>query len=77
MPLLGCFSLQVNKTFGVHLFYWFFESRSNPSTDPLVIWLTGGPGCSSELALFVENGPFLLNVTTEPVLNPYGTLCCS
>ncbi|XP_065897505.1 uncharacterized protein [Dysidea avara] len=64
--------IEVNKTFGVHLFYWFFESRSNPSTDPLVIWLTGGPGCSSELALFVENGPFLLNVTTEPALNPYG-----
>jgi len=38
-------------------FYWFFESRSNPSTDPVVLWLTGGPGCSSEVALFGENGP--------------------
>lgn len=24
-------------------FYWLFESRGNPSTDPLVVWLTGGP----------------------------------
>ena len=37
-----------------HLFYWFFESRGEPSKDPVVLWLTGGPGCSSELALFVE-----------------------
>lgn len=32
-------------------FYWFFPSRSDPAKDPLVIWFTGGPGCSSELAI--------------------------
>ncbi|ETL82771.1 hypothetical protein L917_17120, partial [Phytophthora nicotianae] len=40
-----------------HYFYWYFESRSQPSTDPLVLWLTGGPGCSSMMALLTENGP--------------------
>lgn len=43
------------------IFYWHFESRSEPSTDPLVFWLTGGPGCSSMLALFTENGPYFIN----------------
>jgi len=38
-------------------FYWYFESRSAPKTDPVVMWMTGGPGCSSEVALFGENGP--------------------
>ncbi|KAL1500122.1 hypothetical protein AB1Y20_012795 [Prymnesium parvum] len=40
-----------------HYFYWFFASRSSPATDPVVMWMTGGPGCSSEVALFGENGP--------------------
>lgn len=41
------------------IFYWAFQSRQETyATDPLVLWLTGGPGCASEVALFYENGPF-------------------
>ena len=64
----GYFKLeQQNKEY----FYWMFESRRAPSSDPLLLWLTGGPGCSSELALFAENGPCKVNkVGDDTTLNP-------
>jgi len=55
------------------MFYWMFESQNSPTTDPLVMWLTGGPGCSSELALFFENGPYKVSTDGQTVSpNPYG-----
>ncbi|KAK9663981.1 hypothetical protein RND81_14G011100 [Saponaria officinalis] len=53
------------------MFYFFFESR-NSKDDPVVIWLTGGPGCSSELALFYENGPFQIASNLSLVWNDFG-----
>lgn len=43
------------------IFYWLFPSRQSPESDPLVFWLSGGPGCSSGLAALLENGPFTLS----------------
>ncbi|XP_008791046.2 serine carboxypeptidase-like 45 [Phoenix dactylifera] len=41
------------------LFYYFAEAELDPSTKPLVLWLNGGPGCSSVgVGAFSENGPF-------------------
>jgi len=39
--------------------YMFFESQSEtPGDDPLLLWLNGGPGCSSMFSAFYGNGPF-------------------
>ncbi|EYC23744.1 hypothetical protein Y032_0015g2811 [Ancylostoma ceylanicum] len=54
------------------LFYWYIESENNPASDPVVLWLNGGPGCSSLEGLFVEMGPFRVNNFGENVTrNPW------
>jgi carboxypeptidase C (cathepsin A) len=57
---------------GLHMFFWFFESRSNPTTAPLATWMNGGPGCSSMIGLFQENGPCqFYNGASTPSINKY------
>jgi serine carboxypeptidase-like clade 4 len=63
--------INANSQYGVNLFYWEFDSLDKPATDPLVVWLTGGPGCSSEMALFFENGPYTVNDDLTLTFNPY------
>lgn len=59
-----------NKKDG-HYFYWYFESRNKPSEDPLVLWLTSGPGCSSLWAMLAENGPCVVQKDLSTKLNKY------
>jgi cathepsin A (carboxypeptidase C) len=68
-----------------HLFYWFFEKRAtsqledkeeekvqNAKDIPIILWLTGGPGCSSTLALLFENGPCKVSEDGHSTtINPY------
>lgn len=45
------------------LFYYFIESQGNPEEDPLFLWLTGGPGCSSFCGLVYEIGPMQFDIS--------------
>ncbi|XP_058730873.1 serine carboxypeptidase-like 31 [Vicia villosa] len=52
----------VNETNGRSLFYWFYEAMTKPEDKPLVLWLNGGPGCSSVgYGATQEIGPFLVD----------------
>ncbi|KAK6931732.1 Peptidase S10, serine carboxypeptidase [Dillenia turbinata] len=67
----GYVNLRPNE--GKALFYWFFQAQHQPSLKPLVLWLNGGPGCSSvAYGATQELGPFLVrNNGTQLVLNHF------
>jgi serine carboxypeptidase-like clade 1 len=48
--------VEVDKGNGVHLFYYFVQSERSPAEDSVLLWLTGGPGCSAFSGLVYEIG---------------------
>ncbi|EYC11843.1 hypothetical protein Y032_0049g1805 [Ancylostoma ceylanicum] len=66
----GYYTVGATKNHQLH--YWFVESQNNPATDPVLVWLTGGPGCSGLSALLTEWGPFMVNPDGATLTaNPY------
>ncbi|KAJ0576002.1 putative carboxypeptidase D [Helianthus annuus] len=63
----------VNEESGRALFYWLTQATEDPASKPLVLWLNGGPGCSSiAFGMAEEVGPFHVNKDGKSVyLNPY------
>ena len=56
------------------IFYYYFGARSSSGQAiagaPLLVWINGGPGCSSLFGLFFENGPYTINQKGQAVANP-------
>ncbi|KAF6991850.1 hypothetical protein CFC21_008898 [Triticum aestivum] len=67
----------VEEETGTELFYYFVESERSPGTDPVILWLTGGPRCSGFCGMVFQVGP--INFVVAPyngslpqlVYNPY------
>ena len=57
----------VDSTKNNALFWWFFET--NATAAPLILYLNGGPGCSSCLFSLYESGPLEVSSQGQVVPN--------
>ena len=54
--------------------YIFVTSQTDPDNDDVVLWLNGGPGCSSLLGFATEVGPVMMpsgSKSFSNFINPY------
>ncbi|XP_052149760.1 serine carboxypeptidase 1-like isoform X1 [Oryza glaberrima] len=65
--------INVNETSGKSLFYYFVEASVDAAHKPLLLWLNGGPGCSSMgIGAFQEIGPFRVDTDGKTLCrNPH------
>ncbi|KAJ5231633.1 Peptidase S10 serine carboxypeptidase [Penicillium citrinum] len=57
---------------GNSLFFWLFQTEDTHYDDNLILWLNGGPGCSSLIGMTTGNGPLsFIGNTTDLARNPY------
>lgn len=71
-PTVKSYSGYADVSENQHIFFWFFEARDvDPNEAPLTVWINGGPGSSSMIGLFQENGPCGIDEDGNVYSNPY------
>lgn len=47
-----------------HIYFWMFPATGDVGHDDVVLWMNGGPGCSSVSSMLGENGPMAFDPET-------------
>ncbi|KAK1301076.1 Serine carboxypeptidase-like 12 [Acorus calamus] len=50
--------IRVDEERDAQIFYYFIKAERNPDEDPLMLWISGGPGCSALTGLAFGIGMF-------------------
>ncbi|KAI9478008.1 MAG: pheromone-processing carboxypeptidase KEX1 [Benjaminiella poitrasii] len=64
--------IELSPKSNANIFFWMIEREIKTEPEKLIIWLNGGPGCSSMDGLFLENGPFRVKKDLTLSLNEGG-----
>ncbi|KAI8049110.1 Alpha/Beta hydrolase protein [Gilbertella persicaria] len=64
--------IEINKKTNANMFFWMIEREQKTEPEKLIIWVNGGPGCSSMDGLFLENGPYRVNKDLSLSINEGG-----
>ena len=63
--------LETGTSRKTNLFYWYHEATKDSASKPLILWLNGGPGCSSLGGMFTELGPLVVGMDGNVTFNPF------
>lgn len=50
--------MEVGENLKSALYYLFYTAKNKDQNAPVIMWLQGGPGCSSMFGAFTELGPY-------------------
>lgn len=64
-----CSHIEVTPEHNGNLFFWHFQNKHIANKQRTVIWLNGGPGCSSMDGALMEVGPYRLKDANTLVYN--------
>ena len=74
LPCMYSGNLLSSTTYENYLFYWLAprpddlsEGKYNDGSEPLIVYLNGGPGSTSMNALWTGNGPLRVTQTGSDV----------